>query len=481
MAATVCEAVEFGWGPALLERALEGEVSLVGAVQLAEALTGQRADRGTALALLDGSARVDLLRVWERLEGMVAGRKQLALAAVVDATTELGLSPEDARHEVAAALRLAPVTASDRTRVAVELRDRLPGTMRLLCAGEISWRQAANVADGVRDLPDDVALAVEARVLDRMPHQTAAETRRAVADAVVRVDPAAAEARAEKAHRGRRIERLDQPDSMRSWWFPVPADVEHDMWSAVTNRAVAVKAARAAAGLDEIGIDALRVDVVRDAILGLTGPPPICPGCSDAVAPGADGTSQTVGTSHAIGTSHTIGPSRHSGRPLPKCSCGGKQVAAVVVDLPTALGLTDNPGVIPGYGTVPGPMARAMAADRDWVRWTTDPGTRQVIDRGADTYRPSDKMLAFVAARDRTCGFPGCHRRAQECDCDHVVRYGRPDGKTVTINLGPLCRQHHNAKTHGRWRLHNQPRTGLKTWTSPLGKTYVKGTDPPLA
>jgi hypothetical protein len=173
------------------------------------------------------------LRVWERLEAMVAGRKQLALAAVVDATTELGLAAEDARHEVAAALRLAPVTAHERTRVAVELRDRLPATLGLLCAGEIGWRQAANVADGVRDLPDDLARAVQARVLDRMPRQTAAETRRSVADAVVRVDPAAAAARAEQAHRDRRIERLDQPGSMRSWWVPAPADVEHDMWSAL--------------------------------------------------------------------------------------------------------------------------------------------------------------------------------------------------------------------------------------------------------
>ena len=74
-------------------------------------------------------------------------------------------------------------------------------------------------------------------MLDRMPHQTAAETRRAVADAVVAVDPAAAAARAEKAHKERRIERLTQPDAMKSWWFPVPADVEHDMWSAATARA----------------------------------------------------------------------------------------------------------------------------------------------------------------------------------------------------------------------------------------------------
>jgi hypothetical protein len=108
---------------------------------------------------------------------------------------------------------------------------------------------------------------VEGRVLNRMPQQTAAETRRAVADAVVRVDPAAAAAR-----RDRRIERLTQPDGMRSWWFPMPADVERDMWAAATTRAIAVKAARAAAGLDEMGLDALRVDVVPAAVLGLAGP-----------------------------------------------------------------------------------------------------------------------------------------------------------------------------------------------------------------
>jgi hypothetical protein len=159
--------------------------------------------------------------------------------------------------------------------------------------------------------------------------------------------------------------------------------------------------------LEDIGLDALRVDVVRDAILGLADP----------------------------ATQATLGGTLRPGPALPKCRCGGKQVAAVVVDLPTALALADNPGVIPGYGTVPAPIARRMAADRDWVRWTTDRGTRQVIDRGADTYRPSAKLLAYLAARDRSCGFPGCHRRAQDCDCDHVIRYGLPNGKTITINL----------------------------------------------
>ena len=102
----------------------------------------------------------------------------------------------------------------------------------------------------------------------------------------------------------------------------------------------------------------------------------------------------------------------------------------------------------------------------------------------AGRYRPSAPALrAFIAARDRTCGFPGCPRTATDCDCDHIENFdpgpGR-GGKTVPANLGPLCRQHHNAKTHGHWQLHFHPDTAIKTWTSPLGKTYTEGTDPPL-
>ncbi|HEX6921521.1 MAG TPA: HNH endonuclease, partial [Actinomycetes bacterium] len=41
-------------------------------------------------------------------------------------------------------------------------------------------------------------------------------------------------------------------------------------------------------------------------------------------------------------------------------------------------------------------------------------------------------------------------------------------------NLGPLCRTHHNAKTHGLWTYRYDPDRGTKTWTSPLGLTHTK-------
>ncbi|MDQ1625360.1 MAG: hypothetical protein QOJ49_858 [Actinomycetota bacterium] len=164
---------------------------------------------------------------------------------------------------------------------------------------------------------------------------------------------------------------------------------------------------------------------------------------------------------------------------LPRCRCGGRATAAIVVDLPTLLGLADNPGELAGYGPVPAPLARQLAADTDWVRWTVDPGTGRIVDVGARHYRPSNLLAAHITAAQRTCGFPGCSRPAAGCDLDHVVEFRR-GGRTVRRNLGPLCRQHHNAKTHGGWTLHYDPHTGTRTWTSPLGKTYRKPPDPPL-
>ena len=80
--------------------------------------------------------------------------------------------------------------------------------------------------------------------------------------------------------------------------------------------------------------------------------------------------------------------------------------------------------------------------------------------------------MRFIRARDQRCGFPGCHQPADRSELDHVIDF-RPHGRPLRINLGPLCRQHHNAKTHGAWHLDFDPVTGTRTWTSPLGHTYL--------
>ena len=89
--------------------------------------------------------------------------------------------------------------------------------------------------------------------------------------------------------------------------------------------------------------------------------------------------------------------------------------------------------------------------------------------------------------------FPGCGIDARTCDLDHIQPYrppGHPEGlvdpddavdaddsgppgQTNPANLAPLCRRHHRAKTHRRWRYHRNPETGAYHWTSPSNATYT--------
>ena len=66
------------------------------------------------------------------------------------------------------------------------------------------------------------------------------------------------------------------------------------------------------------------------------------------------------------------------------------------------------------------------------------------------------------------------------CQLDHIRAFSvvTRGGKTIRVNLGPLCEQHHNAKTHGGWTLTYDPTTRTKSWTSPLGRTYAKDAAP---
>ncbi len=48
----------------------------------------------------------------------------------------------------------------------------------------------------------------------------------------------------------------------------------------------------------------------------------------------------------------------------------------VTIDLPTLLGLADNPAELPGHGPLPPHLARELAADADWIWFTTDPQRR---------------------------------------------------------------------------------------------------------
>lgn len=113
---------------------------------------------------------------------------------------------------------------------------------------------------------------------------------------------------------------------------------------------------------------------------------------------------------------------------------------------------------------------------REWTRTAGKVTVRPVLDlhRGLSTegYAIPERIREHVIARDRTCIFPDCERRARSADLDHIQPYDA-GGDTSTDNLAPLCRRHHRLKTCGGWTyLMHGPGTYL--WRSPHGLLYLR-------
>ena len=142
----------------------------------------------------------------------------------------------------------------------------------------------------------------------------------------------------------------------------------------------------------------------------------------------------------------------------------------LTLDLPTLLGLNENPGILAGYGEIPASVARILASDAKWRRFITDPISGNLLDYGRASYEPPQALIDFVVARDRRCRFPGCRQPARVCDIDHAIPW-EEGGKTSKENLGLLCRRHHRMKTHGGWKLVSYA-DGSCEWTSPEGKVF---------
>jgi hypothetical protein len=112
--------------------------------------------------------------------------------------------------------------------------------------------------------------------------------------------------------------------------------------------------------------------------------------------------------------------------------------------------------------------------------WCTHPDT-QVLIRPirdlndhirVDQYEVPDRLADQAEERDGTCVHPWCTRPARRCDKDHCIPY-EAGGPTSTDNIAPLCRRHHRAKTHDRWR-YRFLRPGHYLWTSPGGLTFYR-------
>ena len=145
-------------------------------------------------ATLSVDGQIDAVVALERHIAMLQARSTQLLAAL-----DAGDSSRDGftRDAVAAALRVPPASMKSRMVDARDLTERLPDTLALLRAGEITQRHAFDLADATRSLSAELAAVVEAAVLPKAPELTQTQFRAAVRREVLKVTSPAEE---EKAH-----------------------------------------------------------------------------------------------------------------------------------------------------------------------------------------------------------------------------------------------------------------------------------------
>ena len=387
---------------------------------------------------LSSSGRIDYLSALDRQESWMCALKQEALVAIAGEYADedggiFGCVDDEEREDVATALRLSPTSAQSRIDVARVLVGHLPNTISALSTGEISVAHATVIAretaTAIRNgLSEESIFRVEQTALAHAEFHTPGQVASKVKTTIAKLAPEEFEEVADRARDARRVSCYPEADGMATVIAILPAEDAQTVMKSI--EAFILK--RNSEDAPEWSI--LSADMKRaDALTYIA---------SQALSSLAD----------------EVQPHK---RPI---------TISVAIDLPTLMGLAENPGQLAGYGAIPASVARRLAADGNWQRFISDPRTGNLLDFGREKYTPPQELIDYLLARDRVCRFPGCRRTGQSSDIDHAQSW-ETGGETNPANLGLLCRRHHRMKTHGGWSLESNP-DGSCLWKSPQGKTF---------
>jgi hypothetical protein len=402
----------------------------------------------------------------------------------MEVTTATGLGS----HDIHARLGLA----TSRSATAAELRSRLQ-------SGTVSLHRACTIHAETRALPDEAGLQIIDAVLRHKDGAPPSPTlfRQRLSRACLAADREAGERRREARRQRRGAYALIDPDGLGALHVTNDAD---KIIAAMERVDAIARAARQ--GGDSRDLDTLRADIITDILMfgwpstsemparDDDGPTTASSGAdAEAKAKGRRGTrgETTDGGEQAWNGDADEAPAGSAERPgnhsggfsQPRVMEDwftrlGQHPAAsvrIIVPFTTAAGATDAPCEVPGYGWVVADQAREIILNSGstWHRLAVDVGTGAALSLETKAYRPTAAMRAHVEAVDGTCRAPGCTVPAARCDLDHDIPW--PHGPTDVANLTSKHRPHHNAHTHGHWRV-GRDSVGLVRWRTKAGRTY---------
>jgi len=395
------------------------------------------------LFTLTPRAELDEIGRWQQLADQAWVGQQRAIVAAHNRAGDD--RREFACDEVALAINASPITGSRLSADALSLA-ALPGLLEAVSAGMLTSRHALAV---LREL-DKVSLTLELRcsivliALARFSGQTPGELGKLIARLILSVDLAAAQNRQDTATAQRCVSIYPDVDGQ---------GIVHGRGP--LQQVAAIKAALKRWLTDHPKeADDARTESEREWDLFvslLTGGAETGSWQAAIIVP----FSTVKGTDLELSEIPGLGPILPStARDLLEHTETFSQVSvdedgiAIAVSDPTP-----GPRPAPQPDTTPTPEPAPSAftaqphprpsADREWLRdeqwWSamrllmsTPPPERLMPEQlSSDSYRTPSRLHRYLQARDRTCVFPGCHRRIT--DVDHRIPW--PLGPTAAWNL----------------------------------------------
>ena len=461
----------------------------------------------TALVAIDPedlsrSARVDYLSAVERQTGWLQALIQRAIVAVA------GTEPSEAdgiyegvddaeREDISAALRMSGNSAQYKIDIARSLINTLPNTCSALSTGEISPAHAnviaRETAAAIREgLPAEAIERIEESAIAHAEFHTPAQVGNKVRTMLAQIAPKEFEEIVVRARETRKVSMYRESDGIATIVAILPAEDAQTVMSAIENFVI-----RANRRDEEARNHAAKAEIIRAAFNGRAPSTYESPKRNSGAGVSGAGDKKIIMTpEEEAAFSNEYVPdlrtmdmkradalSEIAGIAISLSADEAKShrrsvSVNVTIDLPTLLGLKENPGQLAGYGVLPAQITRALASEGKWRRFITDPNTGTLLDYGRDSYQPPQDLVDYLIARDRTCRFPGCRQSAARADIDHAEAW-EDGGETSAANLGALCRRHHRMKTHGGWKLSSNE-DGSCSWESPDGHRYFVPARPVL-
>jgi hypothetical protein len=329
---------------------------------------------------------------------------------------EIEFAERAAAADLAVRLNLAESTVRNHAHTAATMRERLPRLWSEFLDGQLPTQNAREAASIASEMPAEHWADFETRILDAARTLAPARFRTKARAIRERLAADTAEQRHDLATTRRGVWSEPDPDSM-SW---LHALLPSEDAAAVMARLDAKAFDLYKESDEQRTMAQLRADVLTDLVAG-TG-------------------------EHKVGIT-----------------------LAITVPMLSLLGESTQPATLEGVGPIDLATARRLAGDAPSItRLLTDPVSGDVVHMDARQYRPTAALKRWLAIRDVTCDFPGCGRRATNCDLDHTIDWAA-GGTTTAANLTHRCRKHHSMKHQTRWQVKKPPGAARAIWTSPTG------------